>query len=429
MKKIIASVGLFALGASSLNAVYGQEMVATTTKPWSISASLRGFYDDNINTAPKNSGFSQESFGYQINPGAALNWQDDQTVLQAGYVYTLRWYDKKPFGNTSHYDQDHAFNGSLDHTFTERYRIGVTDSFVVGQEPDLLRSSQFLSDPQRVPGDNIRNNGTINFDAQLTPIFALELGYANSYYNYHDTTPFDQTGIPSLGAELNRIENVVHLDGRFQLLPETIGIIGYQYSQADYTGDDKISVDQNTGFTLFSDSRNYRANYGYVGVDQNFLPDLSGSLRVGLRDTDYYNSPSGGSHISPYVNASLKYNYTTESSAQVGFSYDRTATDIVAPFGTSVTLDQEAAVIFANVNHRIFPKVYGTLTAQVQDATFNGGQFNNKSEQYYLIGLNFQYRINPYLSTDIGYNYDKVQSEIGRTYDRNRVYIGLTASY
>jgi hypothetical protein len=429
MKKIVASVGLFALGASSLNAVYGQEMVATTTKPWSISASLRGFYDDNISTAPKNSPFNKDSFGYQINPGATLNWQNEQTVIQAGYVYTLRYYDNKPVGNTSHYDQDHAFNGSLDHTFTERYRIGVTDSFVIGQEPDLLRSSQFLSDPQRVPGDNIRNNGTINFDAQMTPVFGLEVGYANAYFDYHDSTPFAITGAPSLSAALDRIENVGHVDARFQVLPQTIGILGYQYSQADYTGDDVISFDPNTGLTQFSKSRNYRAHYAYVGVDQNFLPDLSGSLRVGLRDTDYYNSPSGGGHISPYVNASLKYNYTTDSSAQVGFSYDRTATDIIAPFGSSLTLDQEAAVLFANINHRLFPKVYGTLTAQVQDATFNGGTFNNKSEQYYLIGLNFQYRINPNLSTDIGYNYDKVQSDIGRTYDRNRVYIGLTASY
>jgi hypothetical protein len=29
----------------------------------------------------------------------------------------------------------------------------------------------------------------------------------------------------------------------------------------------------------------------------------------------------------------------------------------------------------------------------------------------------------------VGYNYDNVDSQLGRTYDRNRVYVGVTGSY
>ena len=53
MKKIVASVGLVALGASGINAVQAQDVSSPPPeKPWNVSASLRGFYDDNYVTAP-----------------------------------------------------------------------------------------------------------------------------------------------------------------------------------------------------------------------------------------------------------------------------------------------------------------------------------------------------------------------------------------
>lgn len=427
MKKIVASVGLVALGATSLNAVYGQGMAATAYKPWSISASLRGFYDDNINTVPSSSSFHQSSFGFQVDPAVNLSWQNDQTMLQANYDYTLRWYDKRPYSSSSHYDQDHTFNLGFNHAFTERYRLGINDSFVIGQEPDLLRSGYALEEPQRIPGDNIRNYGTINFDAEITPLFGLEVGYANSFFHYHDEGPF------SLAASLDRIQNLAHLDGRIQLMPQTVGVIGYQYSQEQYTGNNVIGLVPSGPFAftlVYSRVRDNRAHYGYVGADHNFLPDLSGSLRIGLRDTDYYNSPSGENSVSPYVMASLRYNYTTESSAEIGFNYDRNATDVTGISANTLTLDEESAVVYASVNHRIVPNLYGSLIAQFQNSTFNGGTFDGEVDRYYLIGLNFQYKFNPFLSANAGYNYDKIDSDIpGRSFDRNRVYIGLTASY
>ena len=51
MKKIIASVGLVAAGAASVQAQYAPGLTSQEmTKPWSLSASLRGFYDDNYLT-------------------------------------------------------------------------------------------------------------------------------------------------------------------------------------------------------------------------------------------------------------------------------------------------------------------------------------------------------------------------------------------
>jgi len=46
------------------------------------------------------------------------------------------------------------------------------------------------------------------------------------------------------------------------------------------------------------------------------------------------------------------------------------------------------------------------------------------------LGLNLEYRFNPHLSAEAGYNYDRLDSDLQtRGFDRNRVYIGVKASY
>jgi hypothetical protein len=94
-----------------------------------------------------------------------------------------------------------------------------------------------------------------------------------------------------------------------------------------------------------------------------------------------------------------------------------------------LTLDAQSAVVYGSLNQRITSRFFGGLLLQYQNSTFNGGVYDNKTERYFLLGVNLRYAFNPYLSADAGYNYDNVDSEVGRTYDRNRVYIGVTASY
>ena len=52
MKRLITTAGLAALGAAGLSPALAQDAMIQQ-KPWSIGASLRGFYDDNYLTYPK----------------------------------------------------------------------------------------------------------------------------------------------------------------------------------------------------------------------------------------------------------------------------------------------------------------------------------------------------------------------------------------
>jgi len=47
-----------------------------------------------------------------------------------------------------------------------------------------------------------------------------------------------------------------------------------------------------------------------------------------------------------------------------------------------------------------------------------------------VVGLNFSYQFNHYISSELGYNYTYLISDIAfRGYDRNYVYVGVTATY
>src|SRR5262245_34562976 len=316
MKKIVASVGLVALGASGIQTTSDQVIGSPdASKPWSLSATLRGFYDSNtatlpfgVNPAP---GQSKDSFGFEVSPSAAIVWSVEQTTLSLGLLYSFKYYDDKPPNSSDHSDQAFTFNAGLTHDFSERYRARVYDSFVIGQEPDFLRAGNALSTFQRVSGDNIRNYGAIGFDAQLNPEFGLGFGYDNAFYKYADDTPsiplVGQVS-PSLGGVLNRIENRAHAEALWQFQPDTKARLGYQFTDFMYTGDQLIGGAVLGPFIfspVYSDDKNSREHTGYLGIEHNFSPVLVGSIRAGASYTDYYNDPysNDGSTWTPYVNA------------------------------------------------------------------------------------------------------------------------------
>jgi len=428
MKRIVASVGLIAVGASGLHADVFPGLTAESGKPWTASATLRGFYDDNPSTLP-NSSNPEGSYGFEISPAIEFLFPWEQTTLSFGYIYSLKYFENKPVNSTGHDDNTQDFHAGLTHAFSERYSISLRDSFVIGQEPDFLRAGNTFTTFQRYSGNNMRNYGVIDFLAQVTPEFGLDLGYANTLVKYSDDANPAVTGVASNAGLLDELDHVIHLDGRYQLQPQTVGILGVQYRQTAYTGDQPIGV-YDTGEAVMSDARNARSYYGYVGLDHNFRPDFTGSVRLGGRYTDYYNSADSENQASPYAMLSLKYTYLPESSIQFGGSYDYSPTSLTpyANAANSINTSAEAGTVFVALTHRIVPKLYGSVLAQYQNSMYVGGMIDGQSDNFYLVGLNLRYQFNPNFSAGVGYNYDNL-SGVQPHYDRNRVYLGITGSY
>jgi hypothetical protein len=396
-----------------------------TTKPWSVSASLRGFYDDNYVTRPSNSptGLSaQDSFGFELSPSVGFNWVLPQTYIGLSYVYTMRYYDDRDSDSADH---SHQADLKLSHAFSERYKLDVSDSFVAAQEPELLASpGGGIPVPIRVEGDNIRNTASANLTAGLTEQLGVMVGYSNTIYDY------DKEGIGSLSALLDRMEHLGTINLRWQALPSTVGILGYQYGVNQYDEDQILGLAITPGgiIPISSDARDSSSHYIYAGADHSFNPQLNGSLRAGAQITDY--DSVNESKVSPYVDGSLTWTYNPGNYVQLGVRHTRMATDVAFISATTPTLDQEATTVYSTINHRITPKLNGNVVGQFQHGTFEAGLADSQSENLFLIGLNLSYEINRFLSADAGYNFDRLDSDIvDRSFSRNRVYVGIRATY
>ncbi len=442
MKNIVASVGLIAIGATAMQNASAQNLALDQTKPWSVAATLRGFYDDNTATLADNqalpAGQHKGSFGFEVSPSLSFAWNLEQTTFRAGYLFSYKYFDNEIPYTTDKDSLVHTFNLSLTHQFNERYQVALSDSFVVGQEPDLLRAGNTFSTFQRISGDNIRNHGSIALDAQFTPTFGANLGYDNALYRYDAGGPTVVGGqiTPSPVGSLDRIEHAPHIEGTWLLQPETKALLGYRFREIDYTGDELIAGTVTPFGVLapvMSRDRDNREHTVYVGGQHSFRPDLTASVRVGASVSDYFNQAGAKDTWTPYVAASLRFNYLPDSYIEGGFSYDRNSTDLVGATGLGTfTMDAESASIYAAVNHHFTPKLVGNVMGQFQNSTYNGGLYNDDSEQYYLAGVSLEYLFNPHFSAQVGYNYDKLDSGLTafpRTFDRNRVYIGVTARY
>jgi hypothetical protein len=429
MKTFAASVGLLALGTSVLNAVENKVLNSLQSdKPWSVSASLRGFYDSNISSTPK--GTEQESSGFQINPTINYGIAGEQTSLNLGYYLAANWYDNPYPTWSGPWELTQTMEAALSHTFSPRVDVNVKDSFVIGQEPDVLQvaNSPFATS-QTINGSNKRNYASLNLNLQATTLLGFQVGYGNLLYNYDDSGP------TSNSALLNRMENSVHLDSRWTLQPQTVGIIGYMFSDVNYTADEVIGavtfVPPGTNVLVavpvFSDRRNSRGNTFYVGAEHTFTPDISGKLNVGAQIFDYYNDPTASTKISPYVQGSLTYMYRTASSLQAGIALQRSPTDAFNSQGLSYVLDAETLVLYGAWVHEIIPHLSGNLNGSFQAQKFNGGSLNDEYGYYYRVGLGLSYEFTKLMSASVGYNWD--QADNYAPYNRNRVYIGLTAAY
>ena len=145
MKRIIATAGLAALGASSLQAQYTQGLVpADQSKPWWVGLTVRGFYDSNYLT--QYGGDDKDSWGISVTPSVGINFNLENTLISASYVFDLRWFEAPESGN-SQYSQ--IANLALSHAFSERVSVDVTERFIAAQEGTIV-----VDGPIAAPGNN-----------------------------------------------------------------------------------------------------------------------------------------------------------------------------------------------------------------------------------------------------------------------------------
>lgn len=468
MKKFFVSTGLAAIGVAGLQSAYGQGLDIVSPKAWSVSGTLRGFYDDNYNLAHTKKG----SWGTEVSPSVSLNVPLRQTDMGIRYTYGLYYYNDRDQLGVDPFDQSHQVDVWLDHAINQNWKLNLNDSFIYGRSPDLTNPSDGTL--YRVQGDNIANHAHVSLDTQWTKLFGTSLSYGNDFYSYENhggtTTPskvvlnpfspFPPPGTQlspidpgqpgsremagsgaSLAGLLDRVEQNVGLDLNWTLSPETTFFVGGSYAWVNYTAGEPIAVlnyvpksdtTQEHSYVYNSDARDYSAYGGHVGMTHQLTGSISLSGMVGAQFSDSSNDPfNHQQNVSPTANVSINYTYLPGSYVMLSVNQAHNATDVAEPGANNgITQYQDTTGVSLAWNHKITEKLLSTLIGQYTYSTYTGGASESATDSGYSASINLNYQITRHFSADLGYNFDDLESGLlGRGFIRNRVYLGLSASY
>lgn len=425
MKKTIASASLAALSVAAVQDASAQGLVtADQSKPWSIGLAVRGFYDSNFTTSPSTT--RESSWGFGVTPSVGLNVAMDQTFIGLNFIYDARWYEEPEDNN---WRQRFSVDFDLRHAFNERYSMELTDRLDYTDEPSIGQGAVTI--PLRTDSSYLNNRAAIMFDGAISEQWSGRVGYRNSIWD------FDQTGMNSRSALLDRVEHEIPVELLYHVNPTTSGLIGYTYQSVNYTSDDMVQVFNATTSTLQtvdSDYRNRSNNFIYVGAEYEVLTTVDVGLRAGVELsqypnlTDYFPQADDNTAL-PYVDLRGTWTYNPGSTAELGVLYTQNATDLAN------ALNQDSIVAYAAVNHKISPKLLGTLMGQYQRSEFQDGIYDGYVDTFGSVGVLLTYDLNNFLDLELGYNYDRLSSELDdqfgflRSYTRNRGFLGLKATY
>ena len=415
MNRIIATTGVVALGAAAI-----QPALAQDSKPWNLSTSVRTFYDDNYLTQPK--GGKRASWGAEFSPSGAYKFTRDQTTLDLSSRYGMRYYEDRRENSADH---SFDFGINLEHRLTPKQTLTLSDSFAIAQEPGVL--DQVASTFLRTPGNNLRNNVQLKYGwDDIIERWSGELSYANTYYDYQQD--FSSSGLTgSRSALLDRVEHLFTVAGRYRIFDETSTelLLGYSFGVTDSTSKDPLDVAGN-----LPKSRDSRSHYFFTGAGHRFTTDLRVNGRVGVQYVDYPNASLAApafqkSQTSPYVDANANWDYAPNSTAQLGVRLTRITTDV------TTSVDAAATTIYSSLNHEITPDLKGSLLAQYQLSEYRQTVgVRDVSDNIFTAGVNLEWRFHQNVSLEGGYNYDRQDADLpGRSYYRNRLYLGLKASW
>ncbi len=401
MNKKIITLGVAAIGVAGVQA-------ADAGKVWEVTASLRGFYDDNYTTSPDQ--LAEESWGIEVSPGINFTLGEGTDMeFSAGYAFGMRYYEDRESDNE---DYGHELGISLDKKFSDTSVLLLSNGLVVAQEPEILNGGT----PLRIEGDNLRNTFAARYRRVLSGSTGVDIGYGNSIFDYEEQYH---------SALLDRSYNEVSLDV-FYGMAETEYYAGYRYSSTDFEGD----VLQVPGLVFNPAARSNHAHAGYVGARHQLDKNILANVRAGVQNVDYYDFDLMPGLIpedesSPYVDARMEWEYAEGSKLVAGATLARGATDLQAA-------DQEISSVYAQLLHKISGRVHGTLTGRFQDAEISGGgeRLDGKEESLLLLGASLTYAVADNIWAEVSYNYDELDSDVPyRSFERNYLSVGIGTTY
>jgi hypothetical protein len=383
---------------------------SATRKFYTLTASLREIYDDNVNTTHTN---PQTSLDTDLAPSVLVDFPMEDSDFSARYTFDMLIYGSNPnngatngggSSNSSSIQYSHEFVAQYAHAFSDRFNLNLAESLRYFIQPSILESTG--TNYQNGPYVSNTLNGTAT--AQWTPLFGTTTTYANTIVKY------DNAAV-ALGQ--NSTENTGSQTFSFSILPKislSVGGIG-----------DDITYD--------SASRGYTTYTGFIGGQWQALPSLSVTARGGgtyIEPVQSQGQSQGQASFAPYVAITIPWTLGARSSLSFDYAHEITPSDQTGANGQ--TSDRFSASFRYDITARLSSHLQGVFThAVISSLLTTSGSGGGYSEDDYYLDTGLTYHYNTYLDFNAGVTLSGVSSEqiIANSYERDQVYLGVRGTY
>lgn len=361
-------------------------------KPFTITATLREEYDDNIFTAKTG---RVGSFKTDFSPSVLVDLPMEDSDFSARYTFGLVYYSNRP-GNST--DTSQNFVAQYKHSFSDRFNLNLAEQFLYSTEPSLLTSTGTLYRS----GAYYVNTINAGFNAQWTPLFGTTSTFSNTVVRYEENTQ---------AIEQNSIENTGAQNFNFAILPKITAVVGGIIDDITYQ----------------SLSRGYTNYTGNAGIDWQALPTLSLGARVGGSYTQPHAYSSGTT--SPYGALTVSWQLGARSSLNFAYVHEVVPTDVYVAQGQIA--DRFDTTFKYDITKRLTAHLESVYTyGQYTSALLNTSTLAPFDESDLVVDTGLAYHVNNYFDVETGYIFSGVFSGEGyRDYTRDQVYIGVRGTY
>lgn len=363
--------------------------------PFHVSVSVRGGYDDNVNTTT----FNREGSAFaNANIAANYNFGSPRTQVSLASQVGFTYYSDSPDGID--HDINPNLNLNITHKATPRLTLALTSYFTYQQQPDF---NDFVGQNRRT-GSYFYTSDRFSAAYAWAPRFSTVTSYSLVGLSYDDS---------SIGAFEDRTEHTFGNEFRFLLWPTTTLVAEYRLGIIAYENSSVLSRDSISHFFL-------------AGFDHTFSPRVSITARAGV---EYRTYDDLGDRTDPYGEATLVYALGPHLSLNWVNRYSLEEPDV--PGSPSRTTFRTGLTARYNITSRISSglSLYwehddneGIVTPLFASPSF--------VEDIYSVSLSLRYAINRNWGAELGYDFADVESDIRlREYYRNRFYGGVNFQF
>ena len=407
--KLKSTISLLSL-ATALSAQAGglyyvpNESEETTTLPIEWGVGMSAIWDDN--TTPSAAGPDDETFS--VNPYVEMSFVSGspQTVWDVYAKLGVLYYLDEPVaaGSDDVYGQM-QLGVNLTHRFDERLRLVSRNYASYELEPDYSygfatnrQSSEYLY----LDIDNSLGYRWTERLATYTGLQLTMLDYANS-------------------SDSNRFTWTLYNQFRYVLSAQTVGTASIRYAETTADGQASNSTD----------------TYLLLGAEHRFTPNtiLIGNVGAQIRQVDDVN---GDDTTSPFMELTLRTQVNEQFTVSSFLRYGTEVYDTVVSLPALAEFDSRLTLrVGTQANYQVsqklalFSGIDLISTSYEEGRTVPGGlSVGDREETLFNANIGATLEITEYLDGTISYNFTNADSDIpDRSYDRNRISIGLKAEF